>query len=171
MLLKKHKNKVGSKFNNQKTNLSFSSCINSLNVSAQKAVLRIIDANLNRCREGLRVVEDSLRFVLNDGKLYKKVRAIRHNTDKILRNVYDTIIKERDSFDDWGRQMSETSKKDLCSIVVANFKRAQESLRVLEEYSKNFYPEFPPEFKKQRYETYMIEKEVYLKYKDFFVAR
>ncbi|MDR3125275.1 MAG: hypothetical protein LBU10_05360 [Endomicrobium sp.] len=171
MLLKKHKNKVGNKFNNQKTNISFSSCINSLNISAQKAVLRIIDANLNRCREGLRVVEDSLRFVLNDGKLYKKVRTVRHNTDKILRNVYDTIIKERDSFGDSGRQMSETSKKDLRSILVANFKRAQESLRVLEEYSKNFYPEFPSEFKKQRYETYMIEKEVYLKYEDFFVAR
>ncbi|MDR2066520.1 MAG: hypothetical protein LBP57_01590 [Endomicrobium sp.] len=170
MLIKKHKNKVGNKFNNQKTNLSFSSCINSLNISDQKVVLRIIDANLNRCREGLRVVEDSLRFVLNDEKFYKKVRAIRHNTDRILRNVYDTIIKERNSFGDSGRQMSETSKKDLHSIVVANFKRAQESLRVLEEYSKNFYPEFSPEFKRQRYESYIIEKEVYLKYKDFFVA-
>jgi thiamine-phosphate pyrophosphorylase len=171
MALKKHKSKVGNKFNNQKTNLSFSFCINSLNISAQKVVLRIIDANLNRCKEGLRVVEDSLRFVLNDGKLYKKVRAIRHNTDKILRNFYSYIIEKRNSLDDSGRQIPETSKKDLPSIVVANFKRAQESLRVLEEYSKNFYPEFSPEFKRQRYKTYIIEKEVYLKYKDFFVAR
>ncbi|MDR0617489.1 MAG: hypothetical protein LBG23_01765 [Endomicrobium sp.] len=171
MVLKKHKKKVGNRLSNQKTILPFSSCINLLNISDKESVLRIIDANLNRCREGLRVVEDSLRFVLNDGKLYKKVRAIRHNTDKILRNVYDTIIKERDSFGDSGRQMSETSKKTLRSIVVANFKRAQESLRVLEEYSKNFYPEFSPEFKKQRYKTYITEKEVYLKYKDFFVAR
>jgi len=132
------------------------------------STLRIVDANLNRCREGLRVVEDSLRYVLNDGVLYKKVRNIRHNADKILRRSYASLIKERDSVKDSGRKMPETSKKDLPSIIIANFKRAQESLRVLEEYSKTLYPELASLFKAQRYAAYNLEKSVYLKYKKIF---
>lgn len=131
----------------------------------RESVLRIIDANLNRCREGLRVVEDGLRFVLNDGFLYKKIRKIRHNIDKILRNSYGKLIKERDSFDDSGRQMRESSKKELSGIITANFKRTQESLRVLEEYSKIFSPKMSADFKKQRYAAYNAEKSVYLKYR------
>jgi thiamine-phosphate pyrophosphorylase len=134
-----------------------------------ESILRIIDANLNRCREGLRVVEDSLRFVLNDGTLYKKIRAVRHSVDKVLRNVYCDLIKERDSFDDSGRKMPEVSKKDLQAVVVANFKRVQESLRVLEEYSKIFIPAASIEFKKYRYDAYILEKEVYLKYIEVFL--
>ena len=137
----------------------------------QKSVLRIIDANLNRCREGLRVVEDSLRFVLNDGSFYKKVRGIRHDVDKILRDSYGELIKERDSSNDSGRQMPELSKKELAGVIVANFKRAQESLRVLEEYSKTFSPEASADFKKQRYAAYSAEKSVYLKYIKFFIAK
>ncbi|MCL1971528.1 MAG: thiamine-phosphate pyrophosphorylase [Endomicrobia bacterium] len=130
--------------------------------------LRIIDANLNRCREGLRVVEDSLRYVLNDGTLYKKARNIRHNTDKILRKNYTSLIKERDSVKDSGREMPETSNKKFPSVIIANFKRAQESLRVLEEYSKAIFPQSSTFFKKQRYAAYNLEKSVYLKYKKLF---
>ena len=132
------------------------------------SLIRVIDANLNRCREGLRVVEDCLRYVLNDGILYKNVRNIRHNTDKVLRKNYASLIKERDSVKDSGREMPETSKKKLPSIIIANFKRTQESLRVLEEYSKTVFPKSPPLFKKQRYAAYNLEKAVYLKYKKIF---
>ncbi|MDR3274504.1 MAG: hypothetical protein LBS81_00630 [Endomicrobium sp.] len=134
----------------------------------EENIKRILDANLNRCREGLRVVEDSLRFVLNDGVLYKKIRSVRHNVDKVFRNRYIELIKERNSFDDTGRQLPEISKKGLPDVVVANFKRTQESLRVLEEYAKTFEPAASACFKKERYATYIIEKSVYLKYKNFF---
>jgi len=133
-----------------------------------KSHLRIIDANLNRCREGLRVIEDCLRFVLDDCVLYKKARLIRHNTDKILRDRYCDLLAQRDSFNDKGRQIKETSKKDLSSIITANFKRAQESLRTLEEYSKTFAPKVCAEFKKQRYNAYNAEKAVFVKYKKLF---
>ncbi|MDR0822764.1 MAG: hypothetical protein LBN20_03170 [Endomicrobium sp.] len=132
---------------------------------------RIIDANLNRCREGLRVVEDCLRFILDDAVLYKKIRKIRHNTDKILRAEYANLIIERDSFDDKGRTIPETNKKELPQIIVANFKRAQESLRVLEEYSKTIIPQAAGEFKKQRYSAYNLEKAVFLKYKKIFKTK
>ncbi|MDR0723866.1 MAG: hypothetical protein LBF23_01620 [Endomicrobium sp.] len=171
MALKRHKNKLDNKIDAQKANRIFSSGKNFASKPNQEAVLRIIDANLNRCREGLRVVEDSLRFVLNDGVSYKKIRAIRHKTDKILREIYGNIIKERNSFEDSGRQMKENAKRDLAAIIAANFKRAQESLRVLEEYSKSFLPEVSQEFKKQRYKAYIEEKAIYLKYKDFFVKK
>ena len=134
----------------------------------KQSEIRIIDANLNRCREGLRVVEDFLRYVLNDGALYKKIRSIRHNADKILRNSYSVLIKERDSIEDSGREMRENIKKDLPSIIAANFKRAQESLRVLEEYSKTEFAQSAPLFKKQRYAVYNLEKAVYLKYRKIF---
>jgi thiamine-phosphate pyrophosphorylase len=134
----------------------------------KKSVFRIIDANLNRCREGLRVVEDSLRFVLDDKVLYKNIRAIRHNVDKILRSRYGEFIKERDSVEDSGRQIPETTTKELHEVLMANFKRVEESLRVLEEYSKVFVPEASAEFKRQRYLAYTSEKRIYLKYKKFF---
>ncbi|MDR2425736.1 MAG: hypothetical protein LBD46_00895 [Endomicrobium sp.] len=134
----------------------------------QNSSLRIIDANLNRCREGLRVVEDTLRYALNDAVLYKKIRLIRHNADKILRNDYGGLIIERDTITDYGRVMPETVKKKLSAIIIANFKRAQESLRVLEEYSKTIFPEASHLFKRQRYAIYDCEKSVYLKYKKFF---
>jgi thiamine-phosphate pyrophosphorylase len=135
----------------------------------RESILRIIDAKLNRCREGLRVIEDGLRFVLNDSFLYKKIRRIRHNVDKILRNSYGELIKERNSFDDSGRQMPESSKKELADIIIANFKRTQESLRVLEEYSKTLFPKTSANFKKQRYAAYDIEKSVYLKHRKFLL--
>ena len=134
----------------------------------EESVLRIIDANLNRCREGLRVVEDSLRFVLNDGIFYKKIRKVRHNVDEILRNIYKDLIKKRDTLIDSGRQIPEISRRELSDVVIANFKRVQESLRVLEEYSKTFLPEVSAVFKNQRYVVYALEKEVYLKYKTVF---
>ena len=130
------------------------------------SALRIVDANLNRCREGLRVVEDVLRYIFDDAVLYKKIRSVRHNTDKILRDKYASLISSRDSVSDAGRKIPETLKKDLPGIVAANFKRAQESLRVLEEYSKAVYPKASAEFKKQRYSLYQIEKKTlrYLPY-------
>jgi len=153
----------------QKTNLHYQQVFQKASGFLKHvSVLRVIDANLNRCREGLRVVEDTVRFILNDGDLYKKVRKIRHNVDKILRNKYGELIKKRDSFDDSGRQIPEMSKRELADLVVANFKRAQESLRVLEEYSKTFLPEASADFKEQRYAAYNLEKTVYLKYKVFY---
>jgi thiamine-phosphate pyrophosphorylase len=144
---------------------AISTAKNSKKAINKKSVFRIIDANLNRCREGLRVVEDSLRFVLDDKVLYKNIRAIRHNVDKILRSKYGEFIKERNSVEDSGRQIPETITKELPEVLMANFKRVEESLRALEEYSKVFVPEASVEFKKQRYLVYTSEKRVYLKYK------
>ena len=120
--------------------------------------IRIIDTNLNRCKEGLRVVEDTCRFVFCDDELYKEIREVRHLASKYLADKYDELLKARDSVQDAGRKVSEQGREDLKNIVLANFKRAEESLRVLEEYSKILDFDIALKYKELRYKVYEIEK-------------
>ena len=43
-----------------------------------RETLRIIDANLNRAAEGLRVLEDIARLGLNDASLSERLKTLRH---------------------------------------------------------------------------------------------
>lgn len=52
------------------------------------AAARILDANLNRAREALRVMEDIARFALNDAALSGELKAIRHD----LREAVETLM-------------------------------------------------------------------------------
>lgn len=134
----------------------------------EKRFIRILDTNLNRCKEGLRVIEDTCRFVLNDDTLYKKIRKVRHLSSQYLSKHYEQMLSARDSIKDCGRKAKEQSRENLKNIVIANFKRAQESLRVLEEYSKIIDFDIALKYKALRYEVYTIEKKMVLKYKDLF---
>ena len=132
----------------------------------EKRFIRILDTNLNRCKEGLRVVEDTCRFVFCDETLYKKIRKVRHLSSKYLTDQYEQMLTARDSIKDSGRKAKEQSRQNLKNIVVANFKRAEESLRVLEEYSKIIDFDIALKYKTLRYEVYTIEKRMFLKYKN-----
>jgi thiamine-phosphate pyrophosphorylase len=134
----------------------------------EKRFIRILDTNLNRCKEGLRVVEDTCRFVLCDEALYKKIRKVRHLSSKYLTDQYEQMLSARDSVKDSGRKVKEQSRQNLKNIVIANFKRAEESLRVLEEYSKIIDFSIALKYKALRYEVYNIEKKMFLKYKNIF---
>lgn len=134
-----------------------------------KKFIRILDTNINRCKEGLRVVEDSIRFVFCDEILYKKIRKIRHSASSYLADHYEQMLSARDSIKDAGKTAKEASRTDLKNIIIANFKRAEESLRVLEEYSKIIDFDIALKYKSLRYEVYNIEKKFFLKYKDFFI--
>ncbi len=134
----------------------------------EKRFIRILDTNLNRCKEGLRVVEDTCRFVLCDENLYKKIRKVRHLSSKYLTDQYEQMLSARDSIKDSGRKAKEQSRQNLKNIVIANFKRAEESLRVLEEYSKIINFDIALKYKALRYEIYTIEKKMFLKYKNIF---
>jgi len=132
----------------------------------EKRFIRILDTNLNRCKEGLRVVEDTCRFILCDDILYKKIRKIRHLTSKYLSDKYEELLNARNSIKDSGRKAKEQSRENLRNIVIANFKRAEESLRVLEEYSKIIDFDIALKYKALRHEVYTIEKRMFLKYKN-----
>lgn len=118
---------------------------------------RLIDANLNRLKEGARVIEDIARYLNDDTLLASKLKNIRHEC-KI--NNYVDIIKSRDSINDVLKDstISEMQRADIDSILIANYKRTQESARVLEEVFKILDPAMSDKFKKIRYELYTLEK-------------
>ena len=118
--------------------------------------LRLIDANLNRLREGIRVVEDIFRYVYNDKQTALKLKELRHLSR--LEN-YIELLETRDVKNDVLRSSikSEQNRTDLYSILIANFKRAQESSRVLEEFCKLLSVKDSENFKYIRYELYNLE--------------
>ena len=118
--------------------------------------LRLIDANLNRLREGIRVVEDIFRYVYNDKQTALKLKELRHLSRL---NNYIELLETRDVKNDVLRSSikSEQNRTDLQSILIANFKRAQESSRVLEEFCKLLSVEDSETFKYIRYELYNLE--------------
>ncbi|PLY04239.1 MAG: thiamine-phosphate pyrophosphorylase [Arcobacter sp.] len=121
-----------------------------------KNTLRLIDANLNRLREGIRVVEDIFRYVYNDKETSSKLKSLRHLAR--LEN-YIELLETRDIKNDVLRDSikSEQNRSDLYSILIANFKRAQESSRVIEEFCKLESIKDSETFKYIRYELYNLE--------------
>ncbi len=118
---------------------------------------RLVDANINRLSEAIRVVEDISRFIFNDKTTTKKLKNLRHrcqigNYDKLLqnRNIKGDIAKQSTK--------SELSRENIKDIAVANFKRAEQSSRVLEEVFKMSKKNSSDYFKQLRYELYDIEK-------------
>jgi thiamine-phosphate pyrophosphorylase len=69
-------------------------------------------------------------------------------------------VKARSSHTDVGREIAESGRVNLRSVVSANIRRAQEAVRVLEEYGKVFSPSAAPAFKRIRYRLYDEEKKI-----------
>jgi len=121
--------------------------------------LRTIDANFNRFKEGIRVVEDILRYEFNS-PISKELKNLRH----IKLPDYEKIISQRDSINDILKpsikdELKRTSLKD---IIISNLKRAEESSRVLEEIYKLIDISVSEKFKSIRYKLYEIEKKIIL---------
>jgi len=124
-----------------------------------KENLRLLDANLNRLREGIRVVEDIYRYIFNDKKIATQLKQLRHNS-RIP--IYEELLDSRDIQNDVLKTStkSEQNRSDLTSILIANFKRSQESSRVLEEFTKLIDINTSENFKSIRYELYHLEKSI-----------
>lgn len=119
---------------------------------------RIIDANLNRATEGLRVIEEIARFILSDTELSARLKTIRHELQKFFDVEYDNLLDSRDTLNDVGCNIINPDKKEsLDSIFKANFKRVEEAFRVLNQYAS-----FDDSY---RYRIYTIEKEMRSKLK------
>ncbi len=124
---------------------------------------RIIDVNLNRACEALRVIEELGRFYLEEEELTKPLKNLRHQLCKIYDGKYNFLLKERDSVEDIGREIPNPSQKsDFFDIYKANFKRLQQALRVLEEFALD-----EKDVKKTcediRYKSYDLEKKMHEK--------
>jgi thiamine-phosphate pyrophosphorylase len=129
-------------------------------------IYRIIDANLNRAREGLRVGEEISRFLLNDPALTSEFKKTRHSLRKILEKfpeqLKNKLLEERDSLKDVGLLVKEEGKKrgNFKEIIKANLRRTQEATRVLEEFSGLLNPQLGSKFEKVRFKVYSLEKEI-----------
>jgi hypothetical protein len=134
-------------------------------MKSKKNIYTLIDANVNRAKEGLRVVEDVARFIQSNGKTSSRLKSIRHDIDtavKLISTGHAELLKNRHSAFDVGRSSknkSELKRKNTFDIMISNFKRAEESFRVLEEISKLISPKAALMFKELRYKTYELEKE------------
>jgi thiamine-phosphate pyrophosphorylase len=123
---------------------------------------RILDASANRASEGLRVVEDYVRFVLDDPGLTRRVKEVRHRLAEALRGFDpDLLISARDTRDDVGTHImtrSEQIRENPRAVLTANFKRTGEALRTLEEYGKLVDVWLAGQFEMLRYDVYTLEK-------------
>ena len=134
------------------------------NLPIMDKAIRILDANINRGREGLRVVEDVVRFVLNDADLASQIKTIRHEVTSLVRQLsLDELelLSARDSEGDVGINLkcaSEDLRTDLAQIATANIRRSQEAMRVLEELSKLYGADVALRFKRLRFQLYGLEK-------------
>lgn len=126
-------------------------------------VLRILDANANRAREALRVMEEAARFLLNDADLTQAVKTLRHDLAAALSGACG-LQAHRDTPGDVGTQIatdSEQTRASATEVVVAAGKRLSEALRAIEEYAKTLSqgpPNLAASVEQLRYRGYDLEK-------------
>ena len=123
--------------------------------------LRILDASLNRATEGLRVVEDYVRFVLDDAHLTEQFKQLRHKLAAAGAALpLPQRYAARDTQQDVGTTIttpSEVRRVDAWEVCVASFERVKQSLRSLEEFSKVDIPQAALVFEALRYRLYALE--------------
>jgi thiamine-phosphate pyrophosphorylase len=123
---------------------------------------RILDASANRAREGLRVAEDYVRFVLDDPGLTRRFKEVRHRLSEAERGLdAHLLLGSRDTREDVGTHImtpSEQVRENPRAVLAANFKRIGEALRSLEEYSKLVNVWLSGRFEVLRYDIYTLEK-------------
>jgi thiamine-phosphate pyrophosphorylase len=129
-------------------------------VAADRQILRILDANLDRAREGLRIVEEWCRFGLDNSSLAQECKDLRQQ----LAALHTADLRAaRNTTADVGTQLShpqEETRENIDRLLIANLCRIQEALRVLEEYSKLYNPSLSASCKQMRYRVYILESAI-----------
>jgi thiamine-phosphate pyrophosphorylase len=123
-------------------------------------VQRILDANLDRSREGLRIIEEWCRFGLDDSAMAQECKNLRQELA-----VWHTpeLRAARNTPGDVGTQLThsgEEQRQSIEQLLIVNFSRVQEALRVLEEYSKLATGEMSSVCKHLRYRVYALESQL-----------
>jgi hypothetical protein len=130
-------------------------------------ILRIIDANINRAKEGARVCEDIMRLAVNDKNSTLRLKKIRHDVSKIIRASkikQSDIIRNRDIASDVGKKTRiGNSKNKTVDIFLANSQRIKEALRVLEELFCILDDSASRKFQRLRFKFYNLEKDCFKK--------
>jgi thiamine-phosphate pyrophosphorylase len=132
----------------------------------EKPVYRILDANFNRAREALRVMEEYCRFVLNDPVLSGRAKQLRHELSSVIAELdANQLLCCRDSQQDVGRELrvdGQMKRTTLEDCFTAAAKRSSEALRMLAEAGQAINPTLYDHFERLRFETYSLEKDISL---------
>ncbi len=127
-----------------------------------RSIYRILDANFNRSREALRVVEDFARFLLDDAALAGIAKDLRSDLAQVLQALpADELLADRDTPGDVGTELTspvEAARSDAPAVATAACKRLSEALRTLEEYAKIVAPAQAPRLERMRYASYTLEQ-------------
>ncbi|MBT5954542.1 thiamine phosphate synthase [bacterium] len=119
------------------------------------ANLTIIDANINRVAEGLRVIEDFCRFRFKNREWSKTLSNMRQTVNLSETNPLANLSVRNTESDMRAREIPR-SRINVVDVLKANFKRVEEGLRVLEEVSDR------PCYTQLRYDAYDLEKDIIL---------
>ncbi|MHC4785643.1 MAG: thiamine phosphate synthase [Planctomycetota bacterium] len=126
------------------------------------AAARILDANVNRAREALRVMEDAARFALDDAELCAQLKSLRHELREALAGLAPGWLEaNRDTAGDVGTSIETPAEGDragLADVAAAAGKRLGEALRVIEEVGKTIDPDLARGAEAIRYRFYAVER-------------
>lgn len=130
-------------------------------LNSPSALYRILDANFNRCQEGLRVLEEIARFGQDHPTLSAALKSLRHQLVHCFPEQWLTRFQAmRDVQGDVGRRVQasdEYQRADFNGLFAANASRIKQSLRALEEFSKPLDAEVAMKLEAVRYEFYRCE--------------
>lgn len=138
------------------------------NFSDSAGLHTLIDASLNRAREGLRVLEDYARFAVHIQATATSLKQMRHElvtAEQHLTAIGINLLAARSVAQDAGTSVTisgEQQKDCLPDLLTANARRVQEALRSLEEFGKLIDPAFAASMKQLRYRAYEIEQQICL---------
>jgi thiamine-phosphate pyrophosphorylase len=132
----------------------------------ERAVYRIIDANFNRAREALRVMEEFCRFGLNNSILTGRIKQFRHELSAEIAKLDSTkLIASRDTLGDVGVNTTvenQIVRGNLYDCFIAACKRLPEALRALSEVMQTINPVQSRTIENLRYNCYTLEKDIVL---------
>ncbi len=126
---------------------------------------RAIDANANRAREAVRVMEDSARFLLDDATLSARLKSLRHALTRAVGRL-PGLEAYRETPEDVGTSSGTPAERTRASsrdVVVAAGRRLGEALRAIEEFAKVLDATAAAEVEGLRYEAYAVEKALRLR--------
>ncbi len=124
------------------------------------SIRRLLDANLDRAREGLRVLEDWSRFALDRTDLVSRCKDLRQRLGRLHHSRYKL---ERDTAGDGGAGLGHPAQLERLApaqVLAANAGRVQEALRVLEEFGRLEDGQLAAEAAAIRYSLYDLEVEL-----------
>jgi thiamine-phosphate pyrophosphorylase len=132
----------------------------------ERAVYRIVDANFNRTREAVRVIEEFCRFALNSAPLTERAKQLRHELSAAIGSLdAGRLIASRDSIADVGVGKTvdnQLARGNLSDCFTAGCKRLTESLRTLAEMTQTLNPSVAQTIERLRFTAYTLEKDIVL---------